>query len=314
MTEPFPEGVVLIKNEYKIGKSIKINTFEAIYFQLQINNLPYNFVSCYKSPNDNNENFLCELDDFIFSLNLEENLLIIGDLNMDLLVKNEQSTGLMEFMLANNLDQAVTQPTRVCTKFYSKTKKYSCSKTLIDVIIFNNELVKEVFNIRCGFSDHMFVLSKLKLTSVVKKENYFIGRNLSKRNIETIAGKIAEANLNEIIKLTDSNDKWLKIKNRIPSITDQIAPIKEIKIKNYFNYPWVDAELIEARKQRDKTHKIHFKSQLELDFLLANEAKSIYNSLLKSKMIEYFKDKSTNDFKCSKKFWEFYSHSNFFLI
>lgn len=126
---------------------------------------------------------------------------------------------------------------------------------------------------------------------------------------EIITNKIAETNFDEIILQNNSNEKWYKIKKTLLPIIDQIAPLKEIKIKNNFNYPWVDTELIEARNHRDKLHKIHSNSQLEFDFLIASEAKTNYNSLLKSKMIEYFKNKSANDFKSSKKFWEFYSTS-----
>lgn len=50
---------------------------------------------------------MTELDDFIFSLNLENNLIIIGDLNMDLLDGNIQNEKLLDFILDNNLEQAV---------------------------------------------------------------------------------------------------------------------------------------------------------------------------------------------------------------
>ena len=81
--------------------------------------------------------------------------------------------------------------------------------------------------------------------------------------------------------------------------------MKNIKIKNNFNYPWVDAELIEAGIKRDKLHKIHSKSLLETDFLFFNEAKQNYVKLIKTKMINYFKDKTSNDFKNSKKYNEY---------
>jgi hypothetical protein len=73
--------------------------------------------------------------------------------------------------------------------------------------------------------------------------------------------------------------------------------MKNIKIKNNFNYPWIEAELIEAGFQRDKLHKIHTRSLLESDFLLFIEAKQNYIRLIKTKMINYFKDKTSNDFK-----------------
>ena len=47
--------------------------------------------------------FLNELEDFIFTLDLDINLVIIGDLNMDLLETNQQNTNLLDFLLNNNL-------------------------------------------------------------------------------------------------------------------------------------------------------------------------------------------------------------------
>ena len=54
-----------------------------------------------------------------------------------------------------------------------------------------------------------------------------------------------------IIKQTDVNDHLSIIQSNIISITDSIAPIKCIKIKQKDYYPWVDAELKEIRDQRN---------------------------------------------------------------
>jgi hypothetical protein len=174
---------------------------------LLIEGVENNFISCYKPPIENDENFLTELDDFIFTLNLEDNLIIIGDLNMDLLQGNNQNESLLNFILSNNLDQAVTKPTRICTKYYEKEKRYSCSKSLIDVIIHNNGLVKEVFNIHCGFSDHKFIMAKLDIKKTASKQSYFTGRNLSEKSINSIVDEITLIDHNLIKRLKNADEK-----------------------------------------------------------------------------------------------------------
>ena len=60
---------------------------------------------------------------------------LIGDLNMDL--KSGQGADLKDYLLANDLKNFVNDYTRVSTSFYKKQKKSSTSKTLIDVVIHN---------------------------------------------------------------------------------------------------------------------------------------------------------------------------------
>jgi hypothetical protein len=73
------------------------------------------------------------------------------------------------------------------------------------------------------------------------------------------------------------------------------------------NFPWVDIELLDARNIRDKLYKIHAATNTEFDYQIFSSARANYNLLLNEKMITYFKNKSTKDFKNSKKFWQFYS-------
>jgi hypothetical protein len=48
-------------------------------------NRQINFLSCYKAPNEHNTDFIDELENFVFSLDMNIPLFIVGDLNMDLL-------------------------------------------------------------------------------------------------------------------------------------------------------------------------------------------------------------------------------------
>jgi len=301
--------LVFIKNEYKILKQIKLDKIEAIYFQLQINGVLNNFISCYKSPSLRDTVFLNELEDFIFTLDLDINLVIIGDLNMDLLEINQQNTNLIDFLLNNNLNQAVKKPTRICAKYYERTGQINCSKTLIDVLIHNNDFVKQTYNINCPFSDHKFIMAKLKVKKEIFKSNYFIGRKLSAKNIDLIVEKITMLNHIEIMEITESHQKWMFLKEKLLETINSVAPIEKIKILKSMNYPWVDLELIEARQLRDKLHKTFVNTESADDYLWFNEAKVNYNKLLKIKMIAYFQDKTANDFKNSKKYWQFYQSS-----
>ena len=64
---------------------------EIIYLQILNKNTICNFLACY-NPNKNlTESFLDTLEkDFLFKINLEQNLFIMGDLNQDLLSNDGQ--------------------------------------------------------------------------------------------------------------------------------------------------------------------------------------------------------------------------------
>jgi hypothetical protein len=118
-----------------------------------------------------------------------------------------------------------------------------------------------------------------------------------------------------IIKQTDVNDHLSIIQSNIISITDSIAPIKCIKIKQKDYYPWVDAELKEIRDQRN--FYFNLKNNYDENTIdkkaKANELyvqfRSMFQKLNRIKMTQYYAKKSIKDFKNSKNFWKFYSAS-----
>lgn len=299
--------LVYIRNGYTIIKQKTLDNIEAIYFQIKVKNNVINFISCYKAPNINDIIFLDELEDFIFTLNLDSDLIMLGDLNMNLLEEKECNNNLLEFLFNNNLKQFVTEPTRICTKYYERLNEYITSTSLIDVIIHNNELIKDVKNIGCPFSDHHFILGELKLIASVASKEFFFGRNLSIKNTSMITDQLISCDFSELNKAGDVNERWLILRSLILNIIDTIAPIKKIFIKNHNYFPWIDIELNDAKNDRDKAYKIFKISKLDSDYTIFDNLKKIYNDLNKDKMISYFKDKTPKDMKNSKRFWEFYS-------
>ena len=69
-------------------------------------------------------------------INPDEQLFIVGDLNMDL--KSNKGINLLEWINNNAFTNEVHAYTRICTSFYEKTQSFKTSKTLIDVLIQND--------------------------------------------------------------------------------------------------------------------------------------------------------------------------------
>ena len=70
-----------------------------------------NMTKCVHADSD----FLDKLEELIFTINLDEPLLIIGDMNMDLLTAKGDE--LANFISNNEFTNSVFEPTRIATRY-----------------------------------------------------------------------------------------------------------------------------------------------------------------------------------------------------
>ena len=177
------------------------------------------------------------------------------------------------------------------------------------MIIANNDLISATKTINCPFSDHEFVLACLNLPSNSYNTcDFYYARKLDDEKLALISNKFDSIDysfLNDHDKNVDA--KWMLLKENLLSLIDDIAPLYKLKVKNKTSNPWFDAELKQIKNQRDLAYLKFIKSRSNDDFNQLSHLKNQFNFLKKSKMIEYFKSRKTNDFKNHKKFWEFYS-------
>ena len=80
---------------------------------------------------------------------------------------------------------------------------------------------------------------------------------------------------------------WKDLLNKISDTIDNVASIKEIRIKND-TQEWFDNEVAEAIKTREKYFKKFKKSNLRSDYNFYIEAKYNTQKLIKQKKIEFF--------------------------
>ncbi|RMZ97515.1 RNA-directed DNA polymerase from mobile element jockey-like, partial [Brachionus plicatilis] len=300
--------LVFIKNNLVVKKSNLLEDLELIYFQLQVRSQKLNFVYTYRAPSMHEQLFLDKLDDFIHSLNLSEPLFIIGDLNIDF--NNGENSKIKEFMTNNELINFVKKATRNSSKFYKNTNSFRSTSTMIDLLLHNGDFIIDTDVLNCPFSDHCFVLAKLEIKKKKKSINSVNKvecRNLSASNMAQICLKIEEANFKQMREIESIEGKWTFFKDAILNIVDEIAPIRKISINSGNQFPWYDEDLFKLKHLKNTYYKRFARSRLPDDKQAYEHFNKTFNALNDEKMIEYFKDKSMNDFKSSKKFWEFYS-------
>ena len=268
-----------------------------------------NFVCTYKPPNDNDIDYIDQLDNHLQSFNLSDPLFIIGDLNMDLANNDNNNSDFADFLSTNNLKNHINNFTRVATLHHFNTNTTTTSESLIDVILHNSDLITRTIVVDCPFSDHKFIAANIQLNQPVNTINTTAIQtrcltDAKLLNISAATRTIEYASLNTI---NDVDQRWIALKTTLIDILDTNAPLKTIKIPNNEHTPWIDHELRQLKAARDNMYKL-----LQITGKPANDTqfkqlKTTYLQRQKEKMIEYFKRQKINDFNSTKKFWEFYS-------
>ena len=231
-------------------------------------------------------------------LDPSEPLFIVGDLNMDL--RSTKGIDLRDFLIRNELKNFVNQHTRVCRSYYKKKKKYQTSKTLIDVIIHNQNRILETKVIGCPFSDHKFIIAALDFTSTKSNPFINIGRSLSEKNLILIGDHLSNLNFSFNKDDNDIDGIWINLKKQIINIVDLIAPLNKFKERPKQIAPWEDEELLEKRRSRD--HYYFKYTNLNISFTNAEKSFNLRKyrklraecqSLQRIKMKEYFNSKKS---------------------
>ena len=89
----------------------------------------------------------------------------------------------------------------------------------------------------------------------------------------------------------------------ITSVINKIAPVKEVRIKNY-SHDWFDSEILEKIILRDKRLKKFKTSRLNIDQQLYKEAKVTVQKLIKNKKRDFYQEKLRKNIGKPKQLWK----------
>ncbi|CAF0993411.1 unnamed protein product [Brachionus calyciflorus] len=164
---------------------------------------------------NNDQFFIPSKEDYLFSLDSNLPLLIVGDLNEDLL--SEKGKDLKQFMEFYDLKNCITKPTRI--KESSSGANFKLTKSLIDVCLHNSiddfgiTLKSDV--VGCPFSNHNFICVSLEVQCENLPEEPIYGRNLSSVKVDSIIEELKKVNFEEVLSFVESYRQWGCMKNKI---------------------------------------------------------------------------------------------------
>ena len=152
-------------------------------------------------------------------------------------------------MLLFHLKQIISDPTRTTTS----------SSTTIDLILTSDK--HKLCNsgvIDIGLSDHSFILCTRKVVKgAINKHNSIKVRSLKSYNPSVFKEKLSKINWIQILACKSADMAWNMLKCCFIGVVDEVAPVKEIRIKQRTE-PWMNPEILELITKRDKAYLLTF--------------------------------------------------------
>ena len=222
---------------------------------------------------------------------------IVGDLNCNLLdtEKNVHSRQLTDIMDIYQLEQIITEPTRITID----------AASLIDVFITNSPLkVKSSGVIRLGISDHYMIYVCTK--DAINRSPPKIVESRSFKNYNKFAFRrdlFYTLNSINIGKELDPNKMWETWKNVFTSIADKHAPLRTCKVRSKHT-PWLTNEIKKQMNHRDylkqkatQTKSRHFYEAYKI-------ARNKTNKMVEKAKSRHFQHTINNNSNDPKQLWK----------
>jgi hypothetical protein len=284
-------GIIVYINQSISWKQIKIFAqfgIENVSLQISIKKTqPILLCFIYRNPSELVDWF-DKFTDMMETVTLSQNeIIIMGDFNIDLLKPNHRWTTTIKFFGLLKLNN---KPTRI-------TKN---SETLIDHIYKNSkENIVEICSPVCGCSDHSAICLTWRKKGVkIPKPGHRIiySRSFANFNEELFMRDLNRAPFSNIYSIVDPDEALEFWKDTFLTVYDKHAPFKSKRVKYVSKPPWLSNEILNEIRLRD-----NYKRNKQFDEYKSQRNK--VTKLLRSSKKEYFRNLTKNS-SDSKSVWK----------
>lgn len=227
---------------------------------------------------------------------IENECIILGDFNTDVsksrrcnLVKS-----LFDIMNMYNFSQIISDVTRV-----SKT-----SSSIIDLILISDtDKISQSGVLDLGISDHCLTYCTRKvLKTTINSHNTVKIRSMKNYNKETFQLNLLDVDWSSVLCSDNVIQAWENFKSIFMSAIDNIAPLKEVRIKQRTE-PWITNEILQCIKDRDKAFRLYKKDSSDENFSIFKGLRNKTQTMIYTAKRDYFKEKVENENHDSKSLW-----------
>ena len=206
---------------------------ESIWLEMKLpNSKPTIICSVYRPPDSKVEDIRTQYDNL--EISHRHDIIMIGDLNVDLTKGSTNKTKLTTFMKSNKLEQLITKSTRITEQ----------TSTLIDHIWCNNStLYAHRGVIETGLSDHSLIFCCRKCQKLSKAKKMIEIR--SRRNFDptVFEAEAIDTDWSEIFLEDDVDIAANLFQSKFMLIVDKQMPVITIRTRIHQS-PWVSSEFL----------------------------------------------------------------------
>lgn len=277
-------GVLIYLSEELTGHRIVTNGMRSadvlwLEIKLEAANIPFVFsiLGIYRLHNHSVDSFVQEIDDFLNKID-SPNLVISGDLNIDLLKNTSQTDNYLTKMASHGLASLIDQPTRITSE----------TSTCIDHIFFRRNARTRIeyttLVVHSEVSDHLMTVLYLKSNHPVK--NNHRSETVIKIDYNKLRESLNKYDWSCILSQTDASvgfDLFIKtLQQFIQDAKKEIAIHTQVKLK-----PWMNDNLLSLIIRKNALYKKTLKHPN--DIVLLTSYKKFKNTI----QVEVRKTKNT---------------------
>lgn len=247
----------------------------------------------YHSPNSSDATFVNYLEESCINNLLRDNIIVMGDFNIDMKLNNHIQGKLTKVMNSVGLKQLIKEATRIV----------STSETIIDLVFSNMDLEVKVYH-EPKITDHSTVVICWNIKELEKEQDKIIVRRDYKRMDVNKFKEMIDKHLNAIEG--DSINILANIAiSTIINCLDTVAPPKTIVIKNKWQgKQWYTEYIDQMIKQRDKAYKTARISKCKEDWDLFRRLRNNIVDICRKAKRDYLEEKLDNNKKDPKQMWK----------
>lgn len=198
----------------------------------------------YHSPNGKDGDFINFLEDKCTNVMRNDNVIVLGDFNIDMSVNNYIRNRLVRVMNSLGLGQLVKEATRIVQN----------SATLIDLVFGNVEMEVEVWH-EPKITDHSAIVIYWNLEEYVGKNKVITYRDYKRMDREKFKEQISVGL--DVIEGDNVNVLANFLVKEIIRCLDEVAPLKTILVKQKWQgKSWYGEDIKLMIRQRDEAYKV----------------------------------------------------------
>ena len=293
--------------------TLSTNFYDSCYIKIDKPGKPLFIGSYYRfcrTSKDDIISFTAHLDAHLSNKALaNKDLIIAGEFNVCFMKStyNQDALCLLNTILQNNLEIHIFKPTRI--QHYKNSLQVK-SATIIDQICSNlAEFHCKSGNLFYPDSDHFANFTIFEnyfgtSTHRVKEEVY--RRNFKNINQDQLIQDVYDIDWNNLVYAVENIDMATdNLINEVELLLDKHAPLQKIsnRRQKYFYKPWIDKQLLEEIKLKNKLFNKQKQTPTESNKLLYKLQRNKTTASLRNKKKEYFANYFEKFRQDSKKMW-----------